>query len=127
MTTREARQEGAAPPATAANVIRFERRRPKSTSTAPEALLHRTEATLRAADVNSRLLIDRLETARRTGDRSRLGAVDGAALLHVAVVAETFQRVAFEALAQVDRELARRALLIAEAASEVVPGGGDPE
>jgi hypothetical protein len=122
MTTREARQQGA-PPA-AANVIPFERRRPARTSTAPEQLLCRTEATLRAADVYSRLLIDRLELARRAGDRSRLGALDGVALLHVAVVGEALQRAMSEALAQVDRELARRAQLIAETASEVVPGGG---
>jgi len=126
MTTREARQQqGAAPPATA-NVIPCERRRPTRTSTASEQLLHRTEATLRAADVYSRLLIDRLEVARRAGDRSRLGGLDGGALLHVAVVGEALQRAAAEALAQLDRELARRAQLVAETASEVVPRGGGP-
>ncbi len=119
MTTREARPPQDAPPA-AAKVIPFEPRRPARASTAPEHLLHRTEVALRAADVHSRLLVDRLELARPTGDRSHLGALGGAALLHVAVVCEALQRVTADALAQVDPELARRAQLIAEAASAVV-------
>lgn len=118
MTTREARPPQDASPA-AAKVIPFELRRPARTSTAPERLLRRTEVALRAADVHSRLLMDRLELARRTGDRSHLGALDGPALLHVAVVCEALQRVTADALAQVNPELARRAQLIAEAASAV--------
>lgn len=122
MSPREARQQGVDPPA--GKLIPFERRRRRpGTSMAPEHLLLSTEAALRAADVHGRLLIDGLERARRSGDRSRLGALDGAALLHVGVVAEALQRVTVDALDQVDPELARRAQLIAEVASAVVPRG----
>ncbi len=119
MTPREARQQQGRRPA--GQVIPFERPRRSRASTAPEHLLRRAEATLRAADVHSHLLIDRLELARRTRDRGRLGALDGAALLHVVAVGEALQRITADALAQVDPELARRAVLIAEAASAVVP------
>ncbi len=98
---------------------------PPRTSMAPERLLRTTEATLRATDIYSRLLHDRLELARRSGDHGPLGALDGVALLRVQAVAEALRNAAADALAQTDGELAWCAQLVAEAAREAVPPADD--
>jgi hypothetical protein len=103
-------------------VVAF-RRPARPRSTAPEHTLRATEATLRATDVYVSLLHNRLELARRTGDRVALGRLDGAALLRVAAVADALGSALEQALAQIERDLAARARLVAETVRED-PGCG---
>jgi len=112
------------PPAQSDNVLAFARPwRPRS-SDPPEHLRLASEASLRASDVHVRLLYDRLETARRARLGGGLGRLDASALHRVIATSDVLQHACEEALAQIDRQLAERADLVAQAAAELVPGGG---
>lgn len=106
------------------NVLVFTRpRRPRS-SEPPEHLRLASETSLRESDVYVRLLCDRLESARRVRVGGGLGRLEATALLRVIASSDALQRSCGEALAQIDRQLAERADLVAQAAAEVVPDGG---
>lgn len=109
------RTSGGKPPATAGEVLAFKR---PVRSTAPERQLRAMEATLRATDVYASLLHHRLELAQRTGDRARLGRLEGAALVRVIAVADALGSALEQALAQIERDLAARARLLAETVCE---------
>jgi len=102
-------------------VLPFQRPVRPPASPAPQYLLRRTEASLRATDVYRRLLNDRLELARTTHAPGGLGRLDGAALLRVAAASDALQCAAEDALAQIEPQLASRARFVAGAAR--VPGG----
>jgi hypothetical protein len=83
-------------------------------SPVPEHLLRTTEASLRATDVYLRLVSFRLDLARHTDSAAGLGRLDGAALMRIAAASDALQSAAENALAQIDRQAARKARLAAE-------------
>lgn len=104
-------------------VIPFQRPVRQPRPTAPEHLVRTTEASLRETDVYLRVLTFRLELARRSSNPAELGRLDAAALLPITAAAAALQDAAEHALAQIDRQAARRARLAAETAREGVPHG----
>ncbi|HKG37557.1 MAG TPA: hypothetical protein VKB25_01080 [Conexibacter sp.] len=75
-------------------------------------------------DVYVRRLHDRLETARRARIDGDLGRLEASGLHRVIAASDALQHSCEEALAQIDRQLATRARLVAQAAANLVPGGG---
>jgi len=111
------------PPSQSENVLAFARpRRPRS-SEPPEYLRLASEASLRASDVHVRLLCDRLEIARCARVGGGLGRLEAGALHRVIAASDALQHAYEQAFAQIDRQLAERADLVAQAAAERVPGG----
>jgi hypothetical protein len=104
-------------------VLPFARPR-RSPAEVPEHLLTASEMNLRATEVYVRLLHDRLEHARRARVGGGLGRLKAVELHRVIGVSDTLQRSCEDALAQIDRQLAMRARVVAQAAAELVPGGG---
>ncbi|HET6448682.1 MAG TPA: hypothetical protein VFG31_06185 [Conexibacter sp.] len=105
------------------NVLPFARpRRPRSTKL-PEHLVTASEASVRATEVYARLLHDRLEHARRARVGGGLGRLDASALQRVIAASDALQHACEDALAQIDRQIATRARLVAQAAAERVPSG----
>ena len=112
------------PPAQRGNVLAFARPRRPPSSEPPEHVRLASEASLRASEVHVRLLYDRLETARRARVGGGFGRLEASALHRVVATSEALQHACEEALAQIDRQLAARARLVAQAAAELVPDRG---
>lgn len=105
------------------NVLPFASpRRPRS-GEFPEQLVTASEASLRATEVYVRLLQDRLEHARRATISGSLGRLDAGTIQRVITASDALQQVCEDALSQIDRQIATRARLVAQAAAERVPGG----
>jgi hypothetical protein len=105
------------------NVLPFARPRRSPPIEVPEHLRSASEASLRATDVYVRLLHDRLEHARRATTGGSLGRLEAGALQRVLAASDALQHACEDALAQIDRQIATKARLVAEAAAERVPGG----
>jgi primosomal protein N'' len=111
------------PSASGGNVLVFARPRRSASSAPPEHIRLASETSLRASDVYVRLLHDRLERARRARIGGGLGRLEASALHRVIAASDALQRACEDALAQIDRQLATRARLVAQAAGELVPDG----
>lgn len=104
-------------------VLPFARPRRSPPIEVPEHVRSASEAGLRATEVYVRLLHDRLEHARRATTAGSLGRLDAGALQRVIAASDALQGACENALAQIDRQIATKARLVADAAAERVPGG----
>jgi hypothetical protein len=98
----------------------------RSRRTPPARIVDDARASLRAADMYVRVLIDRIDLSC-TSDLAGLGEVSADDLARLAAASDAFVREADRTLAHLHPDVARNARIVADLARESVDRGDEPE